>query len=349
MPARLRFAFALSICCSAGLMMTGCFLLHGESEARPAPDPDRDAGAVTPTADSGPPIAPPGPGSDGGTVPAPDLDCDAMDVAFSVCGPSCLESPVYFWNGFECIETSACDLGGADASRVLDSREACEAAFAGCWSSQCHATDGEVVMDSCGHYECGYLQRDCFVPMPGCDCGPGRSFAEGFGCADDGACSRRDLCVATGGQLAECDTMCGLEIDCGVSPGIPGCDCGPFGGFDEERGCIPDNCMADERVVCESSGGLWLPICCHTECGLHCPDACVNNACQCPPNAVYEEGRGCIASPSCRERAPGQFCNEASGMVCAEGYVCCSGVCQSPCCGDTECDEATGCGIAWGA
>jgi hypothetical protein len=51
----------------------------------------------------------------------------------------------------------------------------------------CEDTGGIWDLGSCGHYVCGQVP-DCDAIVPGCDCGPARSFEAGTGCFDDPSC-----------------------------------------------------------------------------------------------------------------------------------------------------------------
>ncbi|MEL6177823.1 MAG: hypothetical protein AAFS10_02670 [Myxococcota bacterium] len=53
----------------------------------------------------------------------------------------------------------------------------------------CSMTGGRWDDESCGHYSCGW-SPECLAIDPGCDCGEGRTFAPGLGCAADLSCDR---------------------------------------------------------------------------------------------------------------------------------------------------------------
>ena len=184
----------------------------------------------------------------------------------------------------------------------------------------------------CGHHVCGRPRPTlCESPFAGCDCGPGRSFVEGLGCDEDPSCTRRDLCLATGGRIALCDYACGEPPDACAGNG---CNCGPEMTFDPEEGCVEAACgFADTgRALCQHSGGTWrIGPCCPTHCGQHCPDACVSEACECGRFEVFDPLRGCVESPVCFTREAGETCGDDEG--CTAGLACCDGTCSAPCCG----------------
>ena len=51
----------------------------------------------------------------------------------------------------------------------------------------CSISDGIWDDGACGHYVCG-VPNACEALIPGCDCGPGRTFEIGFGCVEDLTC-----------------------------------------------------------------------------------------------------------------------------------------------------------------
>jgi hypothetical protein len=65
----------------------------------------------------------------------------------------------------------------------------------------CEQTGGTWDYEACGHYICG-LPSDCTAIIPGCDCGPGRTF-DTLGCAPESQCDE-------GAPTFECgDQSCG--------------------------------------------------------------------------------------------------------------------------------------------
>lgn len=107
----------------------------------------------------------------------------------------------------------------------------------------CQETGGTWDEGACGHYMCG-VPNSCEALIPGCDCGAGRSFAEGVGCAADSSCEcieEQCLCESTGGTWDEgaCGHyVCGVPNDCRAV--IPGCDCGAGSTFVDGAGCAAD-------------------------------------------------------------------------------------------------------------
>ena len=107
----------------------------------------------------------------------------------------------------------------------------------------CEGTAGTWDEGSCGHYSCG-MPPLCDAIIPGCNCGTGRNFVPGTGCADDAACTCADdecLCENTGGTWDDgaCGHyVCGDPNDCRAL--IPGCDCGAGETFADGVGCAVD-------------------------------------------------------------------------------------------------------------
>ena len=106
----------------------------------------------------------------------------------------------------------------------------------------CGATTGTWDEGSCGHYSCG-MPPLCDAIIPGCNCGAGRTFVAGTGCASDDGCTCDDecLCASTGGTWDDgaCGHyVCGVPNDCRAL--IPGCDCGASETFADGVGCAVD-------------------------------------------------------------------------------------------------------------
>jgi hypothetical protein len=57
------------------------------------------------------------------------------------------------------------------------------------------------------------------------------------------------------------------------------CDCGPGGGWDEEKGC-----WGASKALCEGTGGTWLD----ADCGPFC------GTCECPENESFNDTLGCV-------------------------------------------------------
>lgn len=337
----------------AASFSSGCALFH-ERGAEPGPGPvvDRyDAGFPWGEDAARPPVRDAGP---------PPPTCTPADAQLIECAPECAMRTTVFWDGNACVEAS-CDCDGPDCGQYGTVDE-CVRDHARCASLLCGATGGawHAEYRFCGSFVCGHpSDLACAVPTPACDCGLGRSFDPVVGCFDDPSCTRRDLCTATGGELASCDVVC--DAPCPPpDPGdrrAPGCDCGTGQRFDDALGCVPDaTCGATDDALCTASGGAWTEsLCCSTSCGRPCPAACDAPACACGPTEEFEPGRGCVVSASCTERLVGESCDVddlAGPLHCAPGLVCCnrcSGVgcrgpvCVAPCCGGDECDRVTGC------
>lgn len=141
---------------------------------------------------------------------------------------------------FGCSESSEPEPDGGvpvDQAVALDFGPSCSE------SCLCESTGGTWDEGTCGHYMCGD-PNPCEAIIPGCDCGAGRSFADGVGCAADAACECMDeecLCESTGGTWDESACghySCGLPNECAAI--IPGCDCGSDSTFVDGAGCAAD-------------------------------------------------------------------------------------------------------------
>jgi hypothetical protein len=186
----------------------------------------------------------------------------------------------------------------------------------------CLDTGGHWDPDTCGHYVCGEpLPILCLVAEPGCDCGSGRSFVEGEGCAVDATCHAPDdeaLCEDSGGTWRP--ESCG-HYTCGHPPFcdaiIPGCDCGDGHNFKPGEGCVPDASCTDhddEHALCEDTGGTWDEATCgHYFCGMERDCAPTLPGCNCGPERNFVEGRGCVLDPVCQDLADERLCHETGG------------------------------------
>jgi len=107
------------------------------------------------------------------------------------------------------------------AGRVACTKKACPECFGE--RALCTRTGGRWDTRSCGHYRCGNPPL-CEAIIPGCDCGPGRSFVEGAGCMDDArcgpaACDFDSDCPE--GSFCEGSSVCPPDVTC-VWEGEPG-------------------------------------------------------------------------------------------------------------------------------
>jgi hypothetical protein len=221
-------------------------------------------------------------GADAGVRPA---SCTAASAEIDVCAAICDAITGAFWDGTRCVEHS-CNCTGADCE-VYPTRTSCEAAHAHCDASLCLATGGRWFSrpQFCGHFECGTPPTDvlCDEPLPACDCGAYGIFVDGEGCMPGPLCELigpRDpdvLCAETGGTWMT--GICG-HATCGRLSGLdcasPGCVCGTYEIFDDERGCIqePDcdvrlpgeSCTETQRCgegsVCCANGGASIEASC---------------------------------------------------------------------------------------
>ncbi len=227
---------------------------------------------------------------DGGPLPdafAPPTDagivasCTPQAAAIDLCAPICDDITGAFWDGTRCVEHS-CNCAGADCE-VYPNRASCESAHAACEASLCLSTGGAWFARPifCEHFECGTPpSEDCRMPFHACDCGTYGIFVEGEGCMPGPLCeliaprTDEERCSESGGTWTTgiCGpTTCGRysDLDCAA----PGCVCGAYEIWDDERGCIqsPD---CDVRFVgedCSETGLCEGSVCCTGGAGLsHC-------------------------------------------------------------------------------
>ena len=174
-------------------------------------------------------------------------------------------------------------------------------------------------------------QIDCGACV-GADCGAG--VFERDACESAHASCEPSLCRATGGAWFWWAQECG-HYECGVAPeatcliGAPVCDCGFNRSFEAGVGCVEDpSCPApppggpDLSALCTGTGGTWGDLCCHSECGERCGDACLAPACDCGAGQIFDELRGCHDAVRCYERSAGQTC-EAPDARCDGDQICC--------------------------
>ena len=296
----------------------------------------------------------------------PSARCDAPDVAFDVCG-GCDDAPAgFYWDGAGCVSagSQSCECVGADCAttQLYPTASECEAAHGDCHAALCEATGGTWDdMLGAPAYRCGRAETEASVlPGPSCDCGPGRTFVAGSGCADDASCGVGDLCAATGGFPIVCDTSPACGVNDALCSGLrvrpsegTACDCGPASVFDPVRGCEAREACAREgltREVCLWSGGTFDAQCAPTDCGRESAAACAVPACRCGALEIFDPALGCVRSLSCQERFETEACealDDGRFTYCAEGSACCGGACVDDCrdaC-DPACDGATGCAL----
>lgn len=97
--------------------------------------------------------------------------CD--EVGELCCDPLPSDGPNYCNSGLECLDGACRERAGTTTPEALE-RESCE------------STGGDWIATSCGHYVCGQPPV-CAAIIPGCNCGPGRSFGS-MGCWDQPDC-----------------------------------------------------------------------------------------------------------------------------------------------------------------
>lgn len=135
-------------------------------------------------------------------VDCDDADCWTDDWCEDVpCGPPGL---------VECEVETVCDDGlDDDGDGKVDCADAdCYTlSSAGC-PVECRSTGGTWDPSSCGHYWCG-MAPDCLAVQPGCDCGVGRNYVDGFGCVEDPVCASltepcESSCTSSTAPIATC-------------------------------------------------------------------------------------------------------------------------------------------------
>jgi hypothetical protein len=262
-----------------------------------------------------------------------------------------------YWSGMGCTELWGCQCAGDGCGRRYASVAECELLHGHCDATLCTETGGDWypghMCGPCGHFRCGIAPpEDCC--SEGCDCGPGRSFAAGVGCAEDPTCTAEQACTASHGtwhpiEECRCEFRCGEELLC--TDCMEACDCGPARVFDEERGCVFDESECGpptQQALCEATGGRWTvgEGCGHFTCGRpNLLEPCVMPGCDCGPHASFVSGEGCVVDELCTMPGPGEPCAGAStSSSCRPGLACCElcGVppgcptCQTPCCAMSE-------------
>lgn len=219
-------------------------------------------------------------------------DCTAMRVTSEPCASLCDGPDQWYWDGERCTQIDCGACRGEDCGLGVLSESECLSAHASCVPELCRSTGGDWLFfaEECGHYECGRpVPATCLIGMPVCDCGVGRSFVDGVGCAANDACLTlttppETLCTSTGGTWANtcCPSVCG--VPCSAECLAPACTCGPFQIFDADRGCIEAVQCHDDRAEGETCGLDTERARCAD--GLLCCQRC--------------GGAGCVGEPTCR-------------------------------------------------
>jgi len=291
----------------------------------------------------------------------PGCDCGAGNVFDPALG--CIASAVCAPNGeaLLCGETGGAWDEGSCGHWVCGESPLCDAIIpgcncglgmvfdttAGCVASRvcdtdpntalCEQSEGRWDPFSCGHYVCGE-RPGCRAIIPGCNCGDGRVFIDGEGCADSNLCATSTeaaVCEATRGIWDE--GSCG-HWECGQPPAclalIPGCNCGPGRNFDTRFGCfVSELCdPADPAAaICQLTGGQWDPTACGDEfCGA-APDCdAIIPGCACGPGMTFTAEAGCAASRACHT-PPQELCEGTRGTW------------DPTACGDDVCGAAPDC------
>jgi hypothetical protein len=239
-------------------------------------------------------------------------ECEAIDP-----GCDCGEGR-NFVDGQGCVADDTCGPAPGDINEAL-----------------CQDSGGAWDIDTCGHYRCG-RESGCLAIIPGCDCGEGRNFIEGQGCAEDDTCqqdTQSQLCEASGGSwdVSACGHyLCGLPNDCNAV--IPGCDCGPGANFVDGQGCAEDDAcqpVLDEQALCLDSGGAWDDLACgHYRCGVSNDCRAVDPGCDCGEGRNFVAGQGCVEDEACQPVGEEQALCQGSGGtwdVTSCGHYQCGG------------------------
>ncbi len=267
----------------------------------------------------------------------------------------------WFWSGQDCFNLAGCLCAGDGCAGGFASLDECLAVESVCDASLCRATGGEWHSElGCSWtFRCGVptdgLCADSTILLSSCNCGVGRTFVAGAGCATDPTCAPESFCRGSGGQwhaASECidHFSCGQPFrvqDCPAwGLGTDTCDCGPHRNFDPARGCYGDSsCAATAQQICAATGGSWQPSCCGFICGVEplCARDCSfppPDQCNCGPLRIFDPALGCIDHEPCAYRDVGASCfgsPSTGGSSCREGAVCCP-----PCCGFGPCPNLGG-------
>jgi hypothetical protein len=189
------------------------------------------------------------------------------------------------------------------------------------------------------HCDCAGTECDLYRTLEACE-------AAHAGCD-------ATLCAASGGAWHNRLEHCG-HFTCGVpAPEIcevptRACDCGTYRVFMDGVGCV-DGALCElvaprePEELCSATGGEWMPSTCGpATCGRLSDLACASGGCVCGALEIFDEDRGCIRSPSCDVREPGEACEDTG--LCGGGTVCCAtgGASTASSCVAPLCDDPAG-------
>lgn len=148
----------------------------------------------------------------------------------------------------------------------------------------------------CAPEQCNCVGEDCRF-----------AYADENECLRDHAMCASTRCESTGGVwLAPNHQYCSAPT-CGMDTGecddfpVALCHCGLNALYDARMGCVTGFCggtPSTDQLRCERSGGSWGTNCNHSHCGQS-PDPCVDLACRCADNQVWNEVAGCVVSAEC--------------------------------------------------
>jgi hypothetical protein len=174
----------------------------------------------------------------------------------------------------------------------------------------CIESGGSWLLDTCGHWECG-KEPLCDAIIPGCNCGPKKSFDAKLGCVPEPNCGPIPVndpfkqCVASGGKW---DATSCAHWACGVEPkpcAKPngGCNCGEGMVLVKEHGCL-DSLYCDgakDGELCTGTGGDYLQETCgHASCGKELQNCAVKKpGCNCGDDSLFFPQYGCNTSKEC--------------------------------------------------
>ncbi|MDQ3034822.1 MAG: hypothetical protein M3Y87_20600 [Myxococcota bacterium] len=133
-------------------------------------------------------------------------------------------------------------------------------------------------------------------------------------------------------EAIDCDDLPPGAIRAWVWDGtacVPHRSCSCAGADCDARHPTRESCEAAfaacETSLCRSTGGRWVDETCgHYWCGVPPNELCVDPGCDCGPGRTYEEGVGCVESPSCTDEelciaSGGTFVPDAMcGLRCGE-------------------------------
>ncbi|MEO1171784.1 MAG: hypothetical protein AAFX94_06990 [Myxococcota bacterium] len=292
---------------------------------------------------------------DDGSIPVRDPNdccgylCEPTDCRFVACPAVEISCPpgTRFDDSFPnccgtCVpyEIRLCqDNGDCEAGEVCSDEWVYGETIPGCPAPPvCVCADGSQSYDGKCRDACEVV--DCAVP-PITSCPAGQSWTDAFpyccgGCVDDA----ESTCAATGGVWRlTCGTIrCGVvDVDC--EQPFEGCDCGPFGAWDDDAGCVDeptcrgDGCEYNTQFYPDGARFYADDGCNYCEC-FDGNVACTEAACD-PCWGAVATGTGSCTGPY---GAAPEFCCESKALCGSTG-----GVWDTRSCGDYTCGAPPSC------